>query len=110
MTIRGSVDSLSAEGASGWAIGSPGRPLVVQAVLDGQVIGETLAEQERHDLLAAGLGDGRCGFALAFHDAPLDVELLAFVSIRPPALIYGFDAMSLMSLFKKSTDTGFFIG
>lgn len=83
MTIRGSVDSLSAEGASGWAFGSPGRPLVVQAVLDGQVIGETLAEQERPDLLAAGLGDGRCGFALAFHDAPLDAELLAFVSIRP---------------------------
>ena len=83
MTIRGSVDSLSAEGASGWAFGSLGRPLVVQAVLDGLVIGETLAEQERPDLLAAGLGDGRCGFALAFHDAPLDVELLAFVSIRP---------------------------
>lgn len=83
MTIRGSVDSLSAEGASGWAFDRPGRPLVVQAVLDGRVIGETLAEQDRPDLLAAGLGDGRCGFALAFHDAPLDAELLPFVSIRP---------------------------
>ncbi len=34
----------------------------------------------------------------------------ALVSIRPPAPSYGFDAMSLMSLFKKSTDTGFYIG
>ena len=42
--------------------------------------------------------------------APIAAAPQAFVSIRPPALIYGFDAMSLMSLFKKSTDTGFFIG
>jgi hypothetical protein len=83
MTIRGSVDSLSPEGASGWAFGAAHRPLVVQALLDGRVIGETLAEQERPDLLAAGLGDGRCGFALAFHDAPIDPGLLPFVSIRP---------------------------
>lgn len=83
MTIRGSVDSLSAEGASGWAFGSALRPLVVQALLDGRVIGETLADQDRPDLLAAGLGDGRCGFALAFHDAPIDPGLLPFVSIRP---------------------------
>ncbi len=34
----------------------------------------------------------------------------SFVSIRPPAPSYGFDAMSLMTLFKKSTDAGFFIG
>jgi len=83
MTIRGSVDSLSPEGASGWAFGGANPPLVVQALLDGRVIGETLAAQDRPDLLAAGLGDGRCGFALAFHDAPIDPGLLPFVSIRP---------------------------
>ena len=83
MTIRGSVDSLSPEGASGWAFGGARQPLVVQALLDGRVIGETLAEQDRPDLLAAGLGDGRCGFALAFHEAPIDPALLPFVSIRP---------------------------
>ncbi|MBR0656778.1 hypothetical protein [Plastoroseomonas arctica] len=83
MTIRGSVDSLSPEGASGWVFGAALRPLVVQAMLDGRVIGETLAEQDRPDLLAAGLGDGRCGFALDFHDAPIDPGLLPFVSIRP---------------------------
>jgi len=82
MTIRGSVDSLSAEGASGWVYGGPGRPLIVQALLDGRVVGEALAEQERADLSAAGIGDGRCGFAMAFYDAPIDAALLPFVSIR----------------------------
>ncbi|WP_426955049.1 hypothetical protein [Muricoccus radiodurans] len=84
MTIRGSVDSLTPDGASGWAFGSgPERPLVVQAILDGRVIGETVAEGDRPDLSAAGLGDGRCGFAMAFHEAPIDPALLPFVSIRP---------------------------
>ncbi|WP_376094471.1 hypothetical protein ACE7GA_01190 [Roseomonas sp. CCTCC AB2023176] len=83
MTIRGSVDSLTPEGASGWAFAGGGRPLVVQALLDGRVIGETVAESERPDLSAAGLGDGQCGFAMAFYDAPIDPAMLPFVSIRP---------------------------
>jgi hypothetical protein len=86
MTIRGSVDSLSPEGASGWAFGSargPDHALVIQALMDGRVIGETVADQDRPDLAAAGLGDGRCGFALAFYDAPIDPALLPFVSVRP---------------------------
>ena len=86
MTIRGSVDSLSAEGALGWAFGTgagPGRPLVIQALLDGRVIGETVADQHRPDLAEAGLGDGRCGFSMAFYDAPIDRQLLAFISVRP---------------------------
>lgn len=83
MTIRGSVDSLSVEGASGWALGRDDCPLVVQALLDGRVIGEALAEQDRPDLLSAGLGNGKCGFALGFYGAPLDAALLPFVSFRP---------------------------
>ncbi|TPG40274.1 hypothetical protein EAH89_28970 [Roseomonas nepalensis] len=86
MTIRGSVDSLTADGAAGWAFGigfAPGRFLVLQALLDGRVIGETTADQPRHDLAAAGLGDGRCGFTMAFYDAPVDQQLLPFISIRP---------------------------
>lgn len=86
MTIRGSVDSLTADGAAGWAFGigfAPGRFLVLQALLDGRVIGETTANQHRHDLAEAGLGDGRCGFTMAFYDAPIDHQLLPFISIRP---------------------------
>ena len=86
MTIRGSVDSISAEGASGWAFETGtgrSRTLVIQALLDGRVIGETVAEQHRHDLAEAGLGDGRCGFTMAFYDAPIGRQLLPFISVRP---------------------------
>jgi hypothetical protein len=83
MSIRGSVDELHAEGAFGWAFadGLAG-PLVVQGLLGGRIIGEAAADQERPDLAAAGLGDGRCGFAMRFYDA-LDPAQLAFVSLRP---------------------------
>ena len=57
MSIRGSIDSLSPTGASGWAFDAnqPVRPVTLQALLDGRVIGEATAEQDRPDLLAAGL-------------------------------------------------------
>jgi len=83
MSLRGSVDSLGAEGASGWIFdGEKGSPLVVQAMLDGRVIGEAPAELPRPDLASAGLGDGRCGFQIAFYDA-VDASLLPFVAVRP---------------------------
>lgn len=84
MSIRGSIDSLSPSGASGWAYdsGQPGQPIAIQALLDGRVLGEAVAAQDRPDLLAAGMGDGRCGFAVDFHDL-LEPALLPFVSIRP---------------------------
>lgn len=83
MSLRGSVDSLDAEGASGWIFDEDrGRPVVVQAMLDGRVIGEAPAEQPRPDLATAGLGDGRCGFRIAFYDA-VDPALLPFIAVRP---------------------------
>lgn len=83
MSLRGSVDNLGAEGASGWIFdGDRGAPVVVQAMLDGRVIGEASAELPRQDLASAGLGDGRCGFEIAFYDA-VDPALLPFVSVRP---------------------------
>ncbi len=83
MSLRGSVDSLDVEGASGWIFdGDRGRPVVVQAMLDGRVIGEAAAELPRPDLAAAGLGDGRCGFEIAFYDE-VDPALLPFVTVRP---------------------------
>lgn len=83
MSLRGSVDSLGAEGASGWIFDNGnGGSLVVQAMLDGRVIGEASADVPRPDLATAGLGDGRCGFEIAFYDA-VDPSLLPFVSVRP---------------------------
>lgn len=83
MSLRGSVDSLDVEGASGWIFdGDRGLPVVVQAMLDGRVIGDAPAELPRPDLASAGLGDGRCGFRIDFYDA-VDPAALPFVSVRP---------------------------
>lgn len=83
MSIRGSVDSLDSDGAMGWVFDdSLGEPLTVQAVINGKIIGEALAEMPRADLAAAGLGDGRCGFHISFVD-PLHADFLPFVSIKP---------------------------
>lgn len=83
MSIRGSVDSLTPEGAVGWAFdGRTAERLVVQALCGGRIIGEATADAYRHDLAEAGLGDGSCGFEIAFYDR-LDPALLPFVSIRP---------------------------
>lgn len=83
MSLRGSIDSLDAKGASGWIFDvDHGDPILVQAMLDGRVIGEAPAELPRPDLASAGLGDGRCGFQIDFYDA-LDPALLPFVAVRP---------------------------
>lgn len=83
MSIVGSIDQLSPSGATGWIHNTVTQePLIVQAVLDGQVIGESVADGDRPDLADAGLGDGRCGFFLPF-GFQLDETLLPFVSIRP---------------------------
>lgn len=83
MSIRGSVDSLTPEGAVGWAFdGRIGEQIVVQALLGGRILGEAVADRFRHDLAQAGLGDGACGFELAFYER-LDPALLPFVSLRP---------------------------
>jgi hypothetical protein len=86
MSLRGSVDSLDVEGAMGWIFdggaGSAGEPVVVQGLLAGRIIGEAVAELPRPDLAAAGLGAGRCGFAMRFYEA-LDPALLPFVAVKP---------------------------
>lgn len=82
MTIRGSIDGVSPESAFGWAFPGTGKPLLVQALLDGRILGESVADQYRHDLAEAGLGDGHCGFTIAFYE-PIDPALLPFVTVKP---------------------------
>jgi hypothetical protein len=83
VSIRGSVDQITTEGAHGWAFDSTtGEPMTVQALYDGRIIGEAFADRHRHDLAAAGFGDGRCGFEVVFYEK-VDASLLPFISVRP---------------------------
>ena len=70
-SIEGAIDSLTSWGATGWAWvpASPEEEVEIEAVLDGRVIGKTLADQARPDLVNQGKGAGRCGFVLTFAEA-----------------------------------------
>jgi hypothetical protein len=83
MLMKGSIDKLTATGAVGWlyAPGMVEKP-VVEAVLDGTVIGRSAAELYRPDLERVGFGDGRCGFEMSFQH-PIEPEHLPFVAFRP---------------------------
>lgn len=82
MTILGSVDNLSEQGATGWAFSPDARaPLTVQAVLDNRIVGESAADIYRPDLEAVGFGTGRCGFTLKFHER-IDPRYLPFVAVK----------------------------
>lgn len=68
IAIEGAIDSLTHWGATGWAWmpGAPDQVIEIEAVLDGRIIGRTLADQWRPDLAEQSKGPGRCGFVLAF--------------------------------------------
>lgn len=62
--VMGYFDALEGPFAGGWAIDMhhPGRPLTLEAVCDGQVIGSGLADLFRGDVEKAGMPTARCGF------------------------------------------------
>jgi hypothetical protein len=82
MVVRGSVDVVSATEVRGWAF-SPGagQPVRVQAVLNHEIVGEALADINRPDLAAAGLGDGNSGYAIKLF-RPIDPIYLPFLSVK----------------------------
>lgn len=68
--IEGSVDWLDRSGASGW-VWSPSDPdvnLMVEARLEGRVIGRATAELLREDLIPYGKNHGRYGFSLKYYE------------------------------------------
>ena len=80
--IRGSLDVVTPTEARGWAFSSiPNEPLLVQAVLNQEIIGEALAENHRPDLAAAGLGDGNSGYIINFF-RQIDPLYLPFISVK----------------------------
>jgi hypothetical protein len=80
--VRGSVDVVSSTEVVGWAF-SPGRngPVVVQAVINNEILGEAKAELLRPDLAASGLGDGKAGFLIRPY-RPIDPLYFPFVAVK----------------------------
>jgi hypothetical protein len=84
--ISGSIDKLTPQGAVGWIYRADSEvPARLRAFLDGEVIGETVADLYRPDLHQVGLGDGRCGFEMSFGRA-LSESQLPFIKIKPEAI------------------------
>ena len=84
--VAGYIDHADQSGISGWAWcqAAPARPLRLEVLEDDRVIGSVLADQYREDLQAAGIGDGRHGFALTF-TRPLDPFTRHTLTVRRPA-------------------------
>jgi hypothetical protein len=84
--ISGSVDKLTTEGAVGWIYRADSKtPGKIRAFLDGEVVGESMADRYRADLHQVGLGDGRCGFEMSFVRSLAEAQL-PFIKIKPEAI------------------------
>jgi hypothetical protein len=80
--IRGSVDIITTTEVHGWAF-SPARrtPVLAQAVLNHEILGEAEASIHRPDLAAAGLGNGNSGYIIKLH-RPIDPLYLPFITVK----------------------------
>jgi hypothetical protein len=66
----------------GWAFSPDAKKkLTVQAVLNHAIIGEAVADIHRSDLAAVGMGDGNCGYHIAFYQE-IDPIYLPFVTVK----------------------------
>lgn len=74
--VTGRLDTCDTAGAQGWAafIDGRGGPVTLEWLLDGQRGGSVVAEMLRTDLIAAGHGDGRHGFAIELPASAFDGE------------------------------------
>ena len=66
--LTGNIAVADQQGVAGWAMDTrnPSVPVLLEVRVGGRLLGRVLADQRRPDLEMAGLGDGRCGFALRF--------------------------------------------
>ncbi len=67
--LMGNVAGADHGGAAGWTLDQahPDAPVAVEFVVGGRVVAHALADLRRPDLAIAGVGDGRCGFAVRPH-------------------------------------------
>ena len=56
----------------GWAIRESENPVMLDIVIDGAVVGRTLCDMPRPDLLTAGFGTATAGFGFVIPPAFLD--------------------------------------
>lgn len=80
--VRGAIDSLTSGEARGWAY-APDRadPVMVQAVLNHEIVGQAVADLYRADLAAAGVGDGHSGYVMKFL-RPIDPLYFPFIAVK----------------------------
>lgn len=64
--IRGTLDGLIGGLVGGWATdaGSPDGRVEVEVLIDGEVVGRSVADRYRQDLAEAGVGTGHCGWVV----------------------------------------------
>ena len=69
--LEGNIARTDHRGASGWVIDRdhPGLPVALDIVADGVLLARVLADHRRPDLEMAGIGNGRCAFAVTLHGA-----------------------------------------
>jgi hypothetical protein len=82
MMVRGSVDGVTGTEVRGWAFAAGRRePVLVQAMLNHEILGEAVANIHRPDLTAAGLGDGKSGYVINLF-RPIDPLYLPFIAVK----------------------------
>jgi len=64
--LVGNLERVSGDAVEGWAQDEADRerPVALDVIADGALVGTTVANRHRHDLAAAGLGSGRYAFRL----------------------------------------------
>jgi hypothetical protein len=79
---QGYLDRATRTMVEGWAIaGTEEGPVKLAIMLNGAVIGQTVADRCRADLAKAGVGDGHCGFRFDLPDG-LSPDLSHRIEVR----------------------------
>lgn len=82
--LRSHIEAVVSQGASGWVLAASGAPVTVEAWANGRLIGKTIADDYRSDIVAAFPGYSRAtrsGFFVAFDPKTFDDGTLTRVEI-----------------------------
>jgi hypothetical protein len=81
--IQGGLDRCDGMLVRGWALNcnDVSRKVAVEIYVNGELIGEALADRPRDDVKQLGIDDGRCGFIFEFPQ-PIAMELSRDVAVR----------------------------
>ncbi|MDE2575098.1 MAG: Hint domain-containing protein [Rhodospirillales bacterium] len=73
--LRGHVERLTDGLLEGWVTdeASPGQPVEIEILVDGESVARLLANRYRVDLDQAGIAGGRCGFTIALPAAATEI-------------------------------------